>query len=88
MIENPVMPLPRLINLVADDIRALYVEGLTAQPGQNLVDAQQLTDWFYLDTAAGRALDAVKGLAGESDDEELAAIAGSLAFPARLAGKG
>ncbi|MBT6145955.1 MAG: hypothetical protein HOH74_11030 [Gemmatimonadetes bacterium] len=87
-VVDPVMPLPRLINLVADDIRALYAEGLTAQPGQSRVEAHQLTDWFYLETAAGRTLYAVKRLAGLSNDEGFAEIAGALAFPARLAGKG
>ena len=78
-------PMLRQVNLVADDIRAMYAEALTAQPGQERVDADTLADWFYRETAAGRALYTLRRMGGQSDDEAYASIARSLAFPARLA---
>ncbi len=82
----PGVPLSRLVNLVADDVRALYAEALTAQPGQDRLSPNQLADWFYLETAAGRAFYAIKGMATQSDDAAFGEIAGALGFPARLAG--
>lgn len=87
VIEEPVAPPGRLVNLVADDIRALYAEALTAQPGQSLVSAEQLGDWFYLETAAGAALYALRRMGDASTEEGVAEIAGAVAFPARLAGR-
>ena len=83
------IPMSRLVNLVADDVRALYAEALTARPGQGRVRGEQLADWFYTETAAGRALYALRRSADlPGQDGELAAIAGALAFPARLAARG
>ena len=86
-VEDPVAPPGRLVNLVADDIRALYAEALTAQPGQSVVSAEQLGNWFYLETAAGAALYGLRRLGDTSPDASVAEIAGSVAFPARLAGR-
>ncbi len=79
------IPLVRRVNLVADDIRALYAEALTAQPGQDVVGADQLADWFYTETAAGRVFHALRAAGSNREDAELQAITGSLAVPARLA---
>lgn len=79
------VPLPRLANLAADDVRAMYAEALTAQPGQDQLSANQLADWFYRETAAGRAFYAVKRLGAASADTPFGEIAGGLRFPARLA---
>jgi hypothetical protein len=83
------IPPERRVNLVADDIRAVYAEALTAQPGQQGLDGARLADWFYRETAAGRALYALRRLADdESVSEEVRRIAAGVAFPARLAASG
>ena len=85
---NPDYPLSLTVNLVTDDIKAFYTEALTAQPGQDNVSSQQLIDWFYSETAAGKALFALRTIGAKSEDKLLSIVAKALIIPASLAGKG
>ena len=54
-----------------EDLKAYYVEGITAQPGQGGASSQVLQDWFWDDTAAGEVLLKLKGVCEQSDDRVL-----------------
>jgi len=57
---NPDLPFPQTLNLATDDLKAFYTEAATAQPGPTGTP-EQLADWFYGKTAAGRLLYRHKG---------------------------
>jgi hypothetical protein len=85
--ENPnkEYPLPLTVNLVTDDIKAYYSEALTAQPGQDNISSQQLVEWFYTETAAGKAMYALRKICAESDDKLLSIVSKVLVIPANMA---
>ena len=77
---NPDYPLAHSLNLATDDLKAFYTEAVTAQPG-SAGTSNQLLDWFYGQTAAGRLLYAIKDKGIQSDDEYLKIVAGALLIP-------
>ena len=78
---NPDYPLPHTLNLATDDLKAFYTEAVTAQPGPTGTP-DQLADWFYGQTAAGRLLYAIKDKGVRSDDKFFKIVAGILIIPA------
>jgi hypothetical protein len=78
---NPDYPLAHTLNLATDDLKAFYTEAVTAQPGPRGT-SDQLADWFYGQTAAGRLLYAIKDKGVRSDDQFLKIVAGVLLIPA------
>ena len=78
---NPDFPLPHTLNLATDDLKAFYTEAVTAQPGPTGTP-DQLADWFYGQTAAGRLLYAIRDKGVQSDDKYLQIVAGALIIPA------
>ncbi len=57
---KPEVPLPLVLNLAIDDLKAFYTEAITAQPGQKTVSSAQIADWFWGESAAGELLFAIK----------------------------
>ena len=55
--ENPStgVPLGYTLKLAAEDLKAYYLESMTAQPGQESAPSKVLTDWFWEETVAGGA---------------------------------
>lgn len=49
-------PLPYLLRLLADDLKAFYIEAAQAQPGSVAASSQELGDWLFHKTALGTAL--------------------------------
>jgi len=45
-----------VLNLAIDDLKAYYCEGLTSQPGQSSPSSQTVSDWFWGETIAAKAL--------------------------------
>ena len=78
---NPDYPLAHTLNLATDDLKAFYTEAVTAQPGSTGT-SDQLADWFYGQTVAGRLLYAIKDKGIQSDDQYLKIVAGALLIPA------
>ena len=72
---NPRPEVPPYDQLVfaCDDLRAYYLEAVTAQPGRP--SSADLRDWFWGGTTAAEVLKALRALALESDDEEMRAVA-------------
>jgi hypothetical protein len=42
-----------LLKLVSEDLRALYLEALAAQPARRQASSKELSGWFFQETAAG-----------------------------------
>ena len=78
---NPDYPLAHTLNLATNDLKAFYTEAVTAQPGSTGT-SDQLADWFYGQTVAGRLLYAIKDKGIQSDDQYLKIVAGALLIPA------
>ncbi len=88
--ENPRedIPLAYTLNLAASDLKAFYFEGITAQPGQESPSARVLSDWFWGETMAAKALLAVKEACAKSEDALLQIVGGALIIPASVARAG
>ena len=62
-----------------DDLKAAYIE--VALSGSAKPSSKQIGDWLWNDTAAGRAIFALRSMYLTSDDERLKAIAGLFLVP-------
>lgn len=60
------VPMAQVIKRASDDLRAFHYEAATAKPGR--VSDVQLGNWFWGETAAGRALLALRKACLTSDD--------------------
>jgi hypothetical protein len=77
---NPAYHLGHSLNLATDDLKAFYSEAVTAQPGC-AGTPDQLADWLYGWTAAGRLLYAIRDKHSRSDDRFLRIVARALLIP-------
>lgn len=77
---NPAFHLGHSLNLATDDLKAFYTEAVTAQPGC-AGTPDQLGDWFYGQTAAGKLLYAIRDKHARSDDRFLRLVARALLIP-------
>jgi hypothetical protein len=72
------------LKFAVEDLKAYYREAAGAQPGQNT--GKEMNDWFYGNTAAGKALYALwpiaNDLARQSGDEFMNIFANRLLIPA------
>jgi hypothetical protein len=57
------------IKRACDDLKAYYYEAVSAQPGN--LDARAIENWFWTETAAARALLAIRDYCLRSEDESL-----------------
>lgn len=57
------------LNLAVDDLKAYYLEAITAQPGQESADNQVLNDWFWGETVAAKVVSGVSVACINSDDK-------------------
>ena len=84
--ENPngELSLGQNLKFAVDDLKAYYREAAGAQPGHNT--GKQMNDWFYGQTAAGKALYALwpitADLAKQRDDGFMKVFANLLLIPA------
>jgi len=76
--ENPRqdMSLAYTLKLAVEDLKAYYIEGITAQPGQADTSSRALRDWFWDETVAGKVLLALKKFCEASTDETMKMIGG------------
>jgi hypothetical protein len=86
----PENPLPDMhpgfaLKLAAEDLKAYYFEGITAQPSQSAASSEVLSDWFWGETVAGKALLAVKGACGNSEDGLMKVVGRGLIVPSKVA---
>jgi len=85
--ENPRndIPLVNTLKLAVEDLKAYYVEGVTAQPGQANASSQVLQDWFWDETTAGKILLALKKVCEASPDRMLSMIGAHFIVPGDVA---
>ena len=57
------------LKLAAEDIKSYYIEGITAQPGQEGLSSKALDEWFWNRTAAGEVLIKLAQACSKSKDE-------------------
>lgn len=74
--EQPDNPRPDVdptvsLKLAVEDLKAYYVEAVTAQPGQENLSSQTLKEWFWNKTTAGEVLLALIKTCSQSKDAKL-----------------
>ena len=75
------IPIAALFRFAVEDLKSYYCEAITAQPGQNAVDSQTLSDWFWRETTAGRVLFAVQEVCQHSQVPGMQVVASSFLIP-------
>ena len=79
------IPLAYTLSLAANDTKAYYFEGITAQPGQESPSSQVFTDWFWRETAAGKVLLTIRKRYEQSEDSMMRRIGRGLIVPGKVA---
>jgi len=75
------LELAYVVNLVIDDLKAYYMEAMSAQPGQQSIDSQTLNDWFWTETTAARTILKFCEVASQSKDPMLKMMGKALTIP-------
>jgi hypothetical protein len=85
--ENPRqdLALAYTVKFAVEDLKAYYIEGITAQPGQEKASGQMLQDWFWDETRAGEVLLAVKQVCEASPDKLMNTIGNHFMVPPKVA---
>jgi hypothetical protein len=63
------VPLADMLVFACDDLRAYYLEAVSAQPGQSV--GVEILDWFWDETVAAKVLWSLRSLCRDSADEEM-----------------
>jgi hypothetical protein len=74
-----------ILKNAVEDLKAYYVEGITAQPGQGGASSRALQDWFWDDTVAGQVLLKLKKVCETSQDPELSMMGRFFMVPGDVA---
>ncbi|MCP4625541.1 MAG: hypothetical protein GY850_18805, partial [bacterium] len=79
---NPVadVSLAAAIRMAAEDLKAYYLEAVTAQPGPP-TDSVALADWFWGRTAAARVINAIREICLDISDKEFNLLGTLLLVP-------
>lgn len=81
--ENPRddVPLANTLKLAAEDLKSYYIEGITAQPGQEDASSRVLQDWFWDETVGGKILLDLKKVCEASPDKMMSMIGSHFIVP-------
>ncbi len=69
------------LKLASEDLKAYYFEAVEEQPGRTAPSSEQLSDWFWGETTAGKTLLAVKEACIKSDEKFLQLVGKALLVP-------
>ncbi len=71
--ENPRhdVNIPVTLKLAAEDLKSYYIEGVTAQPGQQGLSSKALKEWFWTKTVAGKVLLELIKVCSKMEDQGL-----------------
>ena len=71
--ENPLqdVDLSVTLKMAVEDLKGYYVEGVTAQPGQENLSSKALKEWLWNDTNAGKVLLKLVETCSASENEKL-----------------
>jgi hypothetical protein len=75
------IPLAYTLKFAVEDLQSYYIEGVTAQPGQEGVSGKILKDWFWSETVAGKVLLALKKVCEASEDEGMSQMGAHFLIP-------
>jgi hypothetical protein len=81
--DEPNKDIPSLadsLRMVAEDIKAFYLEGLAAQPGQP-TDSSSLADWFWGETYAALVINEVRKISLTQDSDMMKLLGKLLLVP-------
>ena len=73
------------LKLAVEDLKAFYIEGITAQPGQSGASSRALQDWFWDETVAGQVLLELKKACEASPDKTLGFMGSHFIVPGDVA---
>ena len=62
-----------------DELKAFYLEAKSVQPGEH--SAASVQDWFWMETALGKAIVEIRGIAANSTEPSVKAVAGMSLIP-------
>ena len=85
--ENPRndVPLSNTLKLAVEDLKSYYIEGITAQPGQEGASSRVLQDWFWDETVGGKILLDLKKVCEASPDRMMSLIGSHFIVPGDVA---
>jgi len=69
------------LRLAAQDLKAFYFEAAVSRPGATTPDSAAFNHWFWQETAAGKALKAVKEKCRNESDKALQLVGNLLLVP-------
>lgn len=69
------------LKLACEDLRAFYSEAVTMQPGQSGLSSTALSEWFWNETAAGKAFWDLRDVCLASDDKMMNAMGRYILVP-------
>jgi hypothetical protein len=72
---------PGMVKLASEDLKVVYHEAATAQPGKRQATALEVADWFWGETRAGALLLDLKRRYAESDDPAIRLLGNVLVVP-------
>ncbi|NVN99129.1 MAG: hypothetical protein HXX17_07370 [Geobacteraceae bacterium] len=73
-------PVATALRLSAEDLKAIYFEGIEAQPGTPL-DSRSLADWFWGETAAAKVINSIREICLELPDNDFQLLGKLLLVP-------
>lgn len=81
--ENPRddVPLSNTLKLAVEDLKSYYIEGITAQPGQEDASSRVLQDWLWDETVCGKILLDLKKVCEASPDRMMSLIGSHFIVP-------
>ena len=86
ILDNPIADSPRddltrgeALKLACEDLRAYYLEAVTAQPGHTSIEERD--NWFWNETTAGKAFWALKPICEASKDSMMQAMGNYILVP-------
>jgi hypothetical protein len=65
------LPIASTLKYAVEDLKSYYIEGITAQPGQENASSKKLDNWFWDETVCGQVLLTIKKTCESSPDEML-----------------
>jgi len=73
------------LKFAVEDLKAYYIEGITAQPGQTNASSKTLQGWFWNETACGKVFLSLKKVCEASSDELMKIIGAHFIVPGEVA---
>jgi hypothetical protein len=79
------IPLVYMLKYAVEDLKSYYIEGITAQPGQEGASSRLLEDWFWDETVAGKVLLELRKICQASTDKMMNMIGSHFIVPGEVA---